>query len=192
MKHIKALFAAGLFLGSISPAALAERPAEPPKEVLLEERLQELEFFVRDWSCITSSAGQSDKRFYLWKITSELNGFWLLGRGETLSGEHLQQDTFGFNTILNKFGRTILGNDSTFANFLSNGWEDNRMVWVGTSSDLSAAKTGKHKLVMTRISDNAFKTEEFRAVPDTESWEAIATQSCKTVDETLTSSVLSR
>ena len=81
-----------------------------------------------------------------------------------------------------KFGRTILGNDSKFANYLSSGWKEDQITWVGTSSYLAIGQTAKHKMVMTRISDAAFTIEEFRAAEEPDTWEAIATQICAATD----------
>lgn len=179
MKRTVLLIVLGVLM-STPLRAEAKSPPEPEQEnISLNKRLKALDYFVREWTCMKSTQGSSEMANpYQWTVTQELNKFWFLGRGETQDGVHTQQDTLGYNTIIKKYGRTILGNDSTFANFLSDGWTGNQMTWVGSSSILSIGKAAKHKIVMTRISDAAFTTEEFRAGSEPDTWEAIATQIC--------------
>ncbi|NJN23601.1 MAG: hypothetical protein HC810_03375 [Acaryochloridaceae cyanobacterium RL_2_7] len=94
---------------SIALGAGAESPQGGTQdEVKLDERLQELDYFAREWTCMMSTQGSSEMANpYQWTVTKELNNYWLLGRGETNTGEHLQQDTFGYNTLFKQFGRTI-------------------------------------------------------------------------------------
>ena len=189
MKRSALLFILGVLM-STTMGAEAKSPVAPepeemnePEEIQLDERLKDLDYFARQWTCMRSTQGSSEMANpYQWTVTQELNDFWYLGRGETQSGVHTQQDTLGYNTIFKKFGRTILGNDSTFANFLSSGWNENQIVWVGTSSNLAIGQTAKHKIVMTKISEQAFTSEEYRVGEEPDSWEAIATQICAATD----------
>ena len=106
MKRNALLLALGLWI-STAVGAGAESPQEAVNDdVPIDERLQELDYFARKWTCIMSTQGSSEMANpYNWTVPKELNNYWLLGRGETRAGEHLQQDTFGYNTLFKKFER---------------------------------------------------------------------------------------
>lgn len=171
----------GCGLSAIAPnPALAESVEEEPSAQLTQPdpKLNDLAFFARTWKCESPSVDNPDQMEQLsWTVLRELNDFWYLGLTENSDLQPVKHDTMGFNTVFQKFGRTILTNDGRFANFLSDGWDGNTITWDGSVVNMVSRSKGKHRIVMTKTGEHAFDAIEYE-LNDQKSWKEISSQTC--------------
>lgn len=169
---------AGLLLSTGSVFASDDVSLEAPK---VDSRLDDLSFFAQDWQCELEEKGDLAKlktsSFQL-GVTRELNDFWFLGQVSTPERGIFERETLGFNTIMEKFGRTVIGDDGKFANFLSEGWDGETLTWEGRVANMATKTMAKHRIVVTKTSDHAFMEKEYAPLDDQDSWELISSKSC--------------
>ncbi|MEM9153164.1 MAG: hypothetical protein AAGB19_22310 [Cyanobacteria bacterium P01_F01_bin.3] len=152
-----------------SPAVSDSKSGDP--------QLDELNFFVQDWQCQGSSPPSDTVSSFQWSMIRELNNLWFFARASSEEEGTFEVETLGYNTILGKFGRTIIGNDGKFANFLSEGWSNDQMVWAGRVSNMLTKRTGKHQITITKIGDRSFTEVEEVARADNQ-WQLISQREC--------------
>ncbi len=161
--------------------SISAKPVSP--EVQPDPKLDELSFFVQDWQCETKTHHASNDSSVQpilsnWSVLRELKGFWFLGLRTDVNREPIQHDTLGYNTIFQKFGWTILGNDGRFGNVLSEGWDGDRMTWEGSLVDLAARTRVKYRVMMTKTGDRAFQSRDYVLQEGQENWTPVSNQSC--------------
>ena len=86
-------------------------------------------------------------------------------------------EILGYNTISEKFGRTIVGDEGKFANFLSNGWDGETLTWEGRVSNMATKQMAKHQLVVTKTNDRAFTEIENMSKEDG-TWMLVSEKTC--------------
>lgn len=166
----------GLIFGAIASA----EPLSTQESPAADTRLDELNFFAHAWQCESEMPVPGRKTPYQWSVLRDLNDFWFVGQAMTSEPNIFERETLGYNTVIGKFGRTIIGNDGKFANFLSDGWIQNTLQWKGQVVNMAAKTTQKHWIIITKTSDSQFKELEYVLSPtDSSRWLIASEKSCK-------------
>ncbi len=153
----------------------------PPSQATpqADPRLDELNYFVGEWQCeeqdVESGEGQTLQSPFLWTTVRELNDLWFFA--STARGGIAEVEILGYNTLTEKFGRTIVGDGGKFANFLSNGWEDETLTWEGRVSNMTTKQMAQHQIVVIKTGDMAFKEVEQISQEDG-SWMPVSEKIC--------------
>ncbi len=79
---------------------------------------------------------------------------------------------------MDKFGWTRLGRDGQFANFLSAGWQDNQLIWQGSSLDMPNQAKSTQRIVITQHDPSAFEMVTASQDPETQAWQTLAQHTC--------------
>jgi predicted GIY-YIG superfamily endonuclease len=168
-----------LALPLIINPALAITPVATPQP---DPKVAELAYFQGVWMCqLKPSSGLSTppEATYIRRLKRELNNFWYIGQSETMQKVTKTHETMGYNTLTKKFGRTILSNDSSFANFLADGWNKNTFTWEGSTVNMSQQQKQSLWEVVLRQSDREFTSTFYRQDATQKAWQPTATQICK-------------
>ena len=183
---------AGLSLGPLN-VALAESPIQDnvkedlptpdqPEQAVPDAKLEELTYFLKRWQCSVQRADEEAIASINWEMIRQLNDLWFFARSTRANRGMYELETWGYNTMMGKFGRTVIGNDGKFANFLSDGWNEDQMVWVGSSSNMLQKTSGKHQIIITKTSDSSFMEEE-KMLTDGGEWKMLSTKTCKVPEQ---------
>ena len=162
----------------MSPA-LAITPVSVPRP---DPKVDELAYFQGVWMCKlkpSSSVSVRSQETSTRRWQRELNNFWYIGQSEIAQKAPKTHETMGYNTLTKKFGRTILGNDSSFANLLSDGWNKNTFTWEGSTVNMNQPQKQSLREVILRQSDREFTSTFYRQDPTQKEWQITATQTCK-------------
>ncbi len=157
----------------VSPSTAAARPSE---------KLADLAYFQGTWRCrvreVSAPVSQSFAEFN-WTVKRELNNYWYLGSVVSPDKTGLAHDTLGYNTLNNKFGRTILTADGGFYNFLSDGWQGNTFTWEGSALDMGARTKQSIREVIERKSPRQFEATYYTLNPTSQTWNADVKEICE-------------
>ncbi len=172
-------FGLGFALLLMNDPALAVTPIAAVKP---DPKVDELAYFQGVWMCkVKPSEGLSTPLEvpYTWRMKRELNNFWYIGQLETARRAAKTHETMGYNTITKKFGRTILTNDSSFANLLSDGWDKDTLTWEGSTVNMSQQKKQSLREVIARKNNREFASTFYRQDATQKEWQTTATQTCQ-------------
>ena len=170
-------------IGGVPLAAIAAPESDLMEvPVIVDPQLEELSFYARAWQCVLSEAKDSTITTipFQWSVKRELKDLWFFGEASTAEKGLFMRENLGYNTIMQKFGRTVIGDDGTFGNFLSSGWEEDTLLWEGRVSNLVTKQVEKRRILMLKISEDRFIEGEERAVvTDGEpSWTLVSAKQC--------------
>lgn len=178
----------GLILAMMTGVIITPLPAaiagsnEASKGLTHANPLDQLNFFAKDWQCdlkdMTSSR-ESEPVAFQWSLIRELKDLWFIGQAMTSDRGVFERETLGYNTMMQKFGRTIIGDDGKFANFLSEGWENQMFTWEGRVANMVTQNVEKRRIVITKTADHSFKSAEYVSMPDELTpWMLVSEKSC--------------
>jgi hypothetical protein len=146
------------------------------------DNLNALAYFQGTWNCrVREANAPTNQPFadFTWVLKRTLNNYWFLGNVSSPDGSPLAHDTIGFNTLSNKFGRTIITADGGFYNFLSDGWQGRTFTWEGTAVDMGMRTRQGMREVIQQESDRKFTAVYYTQDPTAKTWIADTQEVCE-------------
>lgn len=188
--HWNLAIASGLMGSLISGLSLINSPAargqtlprsSPAVDSAPAAQLDQLLYFQGTWQCRARPAKAPNTQpfaRYTWSVKRTLNNYWFLGNVTAADRTELAHDTLGFNTLSNKFGRTVLTADGGFYNFLSDGWDGDTFIWEGSAVDMGSRTKRALREVLVRKSNQQFEAVFYTQDPTSKAWIAETQEIC--------------
>jgi hypothetical protein len=179
--------ASGLVSGLVGGAPALAQPfpgaqPSPAAGSAPSAKLDQLLYFQGTWQCqarpATAKVSTPFAR-YTWSVKRTLNNYWFLGNVTAADRSALAHDTLGFNTLSNKFGRTILTADGGFYNFLSDGWKENTFTWEGSALDMASQSKRSMREVLVKKTNQRFEAIFYTQDPESKRWTADVREVCE-------------
>jgi hypothetical protein len=141
-------------------------------------KLDDLNYFQGSWTCQAKNPTDTKADGFSWSLKRSLDGFWFLGEA-VKQKKVLTHDTLGYNTVSEKFGRTILTSDGRFINAISDGWQKENWTWEGSLVNLVNKKKEPFRQGVVRKSDREFEATYYAMELPGQTWKVATQETCR-------------
>jgi hypothetical protein len=153
-------------------------PAIASAQTKTDPKLDALNYFQGSWTCQAKKLNDTKVDEFTWNLKRSLDGFWFLG-AVSHQKKILTHDTLGYNTVSEKFGRTILTSDGRFINAIAEGWQKENWTWEGSLVNMVSKKKEPFRQVIVRKSDREFNATYYTLEMPGQTWKIATQETCR-------------